>query len=529
MTMASLILIPIIFGVILYKIPLKIGKVFLMFIQLFLSVNAANLFLRSRSGEVVHEILGGTDPILYIGLRGDRIALVFVCLTIFLFTMAFIYSIRDKFFDKKFMLLFLILEGVLIGIFLTDDIFNLFVLLEVSTVVITILIMFKKDKRSIYDGLFYLIIQIISMMFFLFGIAYLYKIFGVLSIGEITNLIARGVPRETLILPFAFLMTGVCLKIGFFPLFSWVPRSYGTPSTPIVVVAILSGLFVKSSLYLFIRLNHIFYPTLDYREFFLVMAVLSGLIGFIKALSQKNIKLLLAYSTISQVGLIAVSSLISSEMAYWGGIYHILNHAILKSMLFLATGMVIDQYNTANVNEIRGLLKKMPFVSVAILFGFLGITGAPLFNGSISKYWIVGGTDTLAIESIIWIINTGTLLTYIKYASILFGDSEVKPKTDPLKAGVVLFLSIACLLGGIFGRQIVYFLYDIDLYIGISSYLNKGVIYFVQLVIGIIFYKYVISKSKALDQLGEGSLTLPQSCFILLMFFTSLIAYGIMF
>lgn len=526
MTMASLILIPVISGIILYKIPIKIGKVLLMLIQLYLSCTAIFLLLKSKAGESMYEVLGGENPILYIGLQGDRVALVFVCLAVFLFTATFIYTLKDKFFDNKFMLLFLVLQGVLIGIFLADDLFNLFVLLEVSTVVAIILIMFKKDGRAIYDGLFYLIIQIISMLFFLFGIAYMYKIFGVLSMAEISNVISE-VPSETLLLPFAFLLTGVCVKIGFFPLFSWVSHAYGAPSTPFAVLAILSGLSVKSSLFLFIRLNNLFYPALDYTRFFLALAVLTGVVGFMKALAQTNLKLILAYSTISQIGLIAVGFFIPSDISYWGSMYHILNHAMLKSLLFLTTGMIVEAYKTSNVHAIRGVWKRMPVVAVVTLVALFGVTGAPLFNGSISKYWIVAGSSGSIIEAAIWMINIGTMLTYVKYASILFGKSDAKTQTDGTKTGVILFLGAICLLGGIFGTQVVRFLFDVELSIQISDYLSKGLIYVVMVIGCIIFYRVVISKFKVFHRFVKYSLTLHQSAVALLAFFTSLIIYGI--
>ena len=530
MTMVSLILIPIIFGVILYKVPIKIGKVILMFIQSYLSVTAISLLVKSRTAGTITEVLGGDNPILYISLRADNIALAFVCLTIFLFTTTFIYTLKGEYFDNRFMLLFLVLQGLLTGIFLTDDLFNLFVLMEVSTVIVTILIMYKKDnRRVIYDGLYYLIIQIISMMFFLFGIAYIYKIFGVLSLAEISNLMAIGVPKETLILPFSFLMTGLCLKIGFFPLFSWVSRAYGTPSTPFAVLAILSGLVAKSSLFQFIRLNRLFYPTLDYTNFFLVLAILTGIIGFMKALAQKDIKLILAYSTISQIGLIIIGSLMLDEKAYWGSMYHIINHSLFKALLFLTTGIITEVYGTRNVHKIRGVFKRMPVVAGATILAILGITGAPFFNGAVSKYWILEGSSGTIFEAIIWIINTGTILVFVKYGAILFGTSEAKEKksTDIFRTSVIWLLGIVCLLGGIFGPQVVHFLFGVELSINMLDFMSKGLIYIAMLLGAHYFYRYVLMKTNLLYRFAEGSLTLPQNCLVLLIFFMTLISYGI--
>ena len=534
MTMISLILVSVLFGIILYKVPLKVGKALLLLVQGYLGFTAIFLFLQSR-GEALREILGGANNILYIELYGDQVALTFVCLTIFIFTVALLYSCNEAYFSQKFMLLLLILQGLTIGIFLTDDIFNLFILMEVSTLVVVLLIMFKKEFRCVYDGLYYLMIQIVAMLFFLFGIAYLYRVFGVLSITEMIRVLQLGadIPAQTLLLPFAFLMTGICLKIGFFPLFSWVSRSYGTPSSSFTILMILSGLLVKGNIYVFMRLNELFYPTLDYRLFFLVLAFITGVGGAIKALAQKDIKLILAYSTISQVGLIMIGLFLPNQTAGWGSMYHILNHALFKSLLFLGTGMIVDKYQSRHAHKIRGVFKEMPVVALIIIIAILGITGAPFLNGSISKYWILDGSSGTLLEPAIWIINMGTILVYVKYAMILFGKAPKALYHEQLvaprvKVSILYVLGFMCLMGGLFGTQIVYFLFDIQLTLSLASLIQKGFIYVVMMLGGAVFYRFFLSKTNKLYLFLEGSLTLPRSCFILLAFFTTLVAYGML-
>jgi len=108
-------------------------------------------------------------------------------------------------------------------------------------------------------------------------------------------------------------------------------------------------------------------------------------------MSQYDIKLILAYSTVSQIGLIIFGLSVDNSYSYYGAIYHIINHSIFKTLLFLCAGLIIDHYNTRDMRKIRGVFTSMPLLSVAMIMAMLGVTGAPLFNGSISKYLIQKG------------------------------------------------------------------------------------------------------------------------------------------
>ena len=529
MTLVTLILVPILFGVILYKAPIKVGKGIVLVVQGYLSLASVLLLKQNMEEGTFYQVLGGDNAILYNTLRGDRISLIFVCLSVFLFTMAFLYAVRvEEYFNKKFLLLFLVLQGTLNGIFITDDIFNLFVLIEVSTVLATVLIMFKREGRNAFDGVFYIVMQIVTMMFFLFGIAYIYRTFGVLNFTEMARLMELGVPRETLLLPFAFLMTGIALKIGFFPLFSWVTHAYGNQSAPFPVLAILSGLFVKSSLFFVIRMHGMFYPTLDFRTFFIALGLVTGVVGAVKALAQKDIKLMLAFSTISQIGLITMGIFDGGVTAYYGAVFHIINHALFKSLLFFTAGIIVREYKTSHVNEISGVFKRMPAVGFATLIGILGITGFPFINGSMSKYWIMAEASPM-MEMAMWAVNAGTILVFVKYGMMLLGTSPVKVKTEPVKTGVVVFMGLVCIGVGIFAANIMTVLFDVNLSIDWTSFGLKGLIYGALVLAAHGVYRWALSKTELLYRIAKSPSTVQQSCFILLAFFVSMVLYGMIF
>ena len=522
MLLVWFILIPVISGVLCYALNQHVRKYVIIFIQLVLIALVIHCFARIDVTGSIGEVLGANDSILGIELKADRISIVMVGLAIFLFTINFIYTFSDKFFDKKFTLLFMVLQGLLCGIFLSDDLFNIFVLVEVSTVIVAILIMFKKDEIAIYDGIVYLFSQIVCMAFYLFGIGYLYKIFGVLSMDAIRAAIP-SVEASQLVLPFTFILTSICLKCAFFPLFSWLPRAHGTPSAPSTVSAILSGLYVKNGIYLFLRFTLLFAPVLKMSDFFMVVSVVTAICGFLLAITQKDIKLILAYHTISQMGLISIGLNFPNETAWWGSVFHILNHALFKSLLFLTCGNIIDAYGTRDIREIRGVMKRMPVVGIATLMGILGITGAPLFNGSISKYFIQYGTKGTILEYVIILINTGTIISFVKYASMLWGDGGKKIKTDFNKTLVILLLGVLCLGCGIFSPQIIRLLFGIDVSVNSLLYLEKIGIYVITVALSLLLYKFVLSRSKKIYALTDKALTFPQITSLMIVFFIVLL------
>ncbi len=522
MLLIYFIVIPILAGVFIYAIPKVPLRSLICIIETALFAHFLFVFGDIAHNGVIHNILGADNGILGIVLIADRLSIALVGVAILLFFLSFLYTMCESFFDKKFAMLFFILQGLLCGIFLTDDLFNIYVLLEVATIVVAILIMYKRDSRSMYDGMVYLLSQVVCMVFYLFGIGYMYKIFGVLSIEKIRTMIPQADP-QSLVLPFAFIMTALCLKSAFFPLFSWLPHAHGTPSAPSSVSAILSGLYVKNGIYLFYVFANLFYPAIDYTQFFTVIAALSAILGFVLALAQRDIKLILAYHTVSQLGLIALGLCVDNVISHYGALYHIINHALFKSLLFLCAGMIIKQYKTRNIREIHGVMKTMPLTGIATLLGVLGITGAPLFNGSISKYFMQYGAKGTEIDVLITIINIGTILSFTKYSQMLWGKAETPKKQHTPKYIVTLFLGALCILGGVCGVAVMNIIFDTSLAIDSGLYLEKTVIYIVTVIGAYFAYKLIISRSAWLYKISKVTLNFQHMILCMILFFISVV------
>ena len=526
MLMASLILLPVIFGIILYKVPLKIGKFVLLGVQAVLLGLAVFLFLQTQNNQIIYTIIGGDNPILNIVFAGDRFAMLMVLATNLLFALGFAYKWSDQFFDGKLMLLYLILQGLTSGIFMTDDLFNLFILFEVSTVITTLLLMFKKNGRVVYDALYYLITQMVSMMFFLFGIGFLYRTFGVLSISTIAAGIA-SVPAQDLVLPFAFLIAGLCFKLAMFPMYSWVSRAYTINSAPITQIAVMSSILMKTGLFWFFRFNQMFAPVLDFTSFFIIFGFLTALFGAWEAILQKDIRLILAYSTVSQIGFTITTTFLGDGISTIGSYYHLFNHAIFKMLLFLAAGLLIRNYETADIYEIRGKLKANPLVAVVTLIGMLAITGFPFTSGSISKYFMSAGLNYWWQQSIFYAMSFATILVFVRYSTMFLAGVQDSFKISRLKQLTVAVLAVVTVVLGIAVSTGINFMLQVDVKVDAWAFAQKGMYYVVMVVIAGLIYRRFMYNKMHWDSKLENSLSFSKMCLVFLSFFTVLIMSGL--
>ena len=512
------VIVPILIAVFLYLFPFeKIARIIAISVQTGLLGATFYLFYLTREQDLV-TVVGDYDGILGIALRADALSSVFVLLTAFIFLMVALYSFSDKN-SRLFWFLLFIWEGTLIGVFLAGDLFNIFVLTEVATLIVSVLIMYNKNNRSMYDGLIYLMINFVVIQFYLLGLGYLYRILGVMDM-EAVSLAIRYLQDGQLVLPYALIMTFIALKCALMPLFSWLPKAHSTPGASPSVSAVLSGLHIKSGIYLFLRFQYIF-EGVAVREFFIVVGLVTAVIGVAVALSQRDIKRILAYSTIAQTGIIVAGLSTGNIYNYMGALYHIINHAIFKSALFLSAGIIVRTYGTRDIYKIRGVVKRMPVVGIASILALLGIIGMPAFNGSVSKYFLTHGLDNLT-NVIMIIINFGTVMVFIKYGSIFIGKAkqDCKPfERDMWKQVPLIILGGLCLVFGVFGEYFMFFLFNWEAYVSVLGYLEKSLIFAISLIVGVLIFKYWKKDGDLLVRISEIDLGFREMCAAIGVFF----------
>jgi multicomponent Na+:H+ antiporter subunit D len=468
--------------------------------------------------------VGGYDGFLGIVLRADPLAALMVLLTSVIFFAVGVSTMHSPLAkeNKLYMFLFFLLQGALMGLFLTRDFFNIFVLVEVTTVVLTIMLMYDRGKRNLFAGMTFIMVNIVVMQFYLFGLGYLYMVVGVLDM-EAAAAVIETLPREQLLLPYALIMTSIASKCSLLPMMTWLPKIQALTGARFTIAALMSGLQIKSGIYMFIRVQDVFgWPTED---FFMAAGILTAAAGIVLALAQKDIRLMLAYSTIAQVGLIITGLTLQGPYSTDGAVMHIVNHALFKAALFLCASQLAYAYRTTDITKMRGLWRAAPVLGVANALAVAGFVGAPLMNGSISKYFLMAGTGGW-LEIVLIAINLGTLLVFAKYCAVFFGKpAEGLRRADNLRVGVALVLGVGCLALGVGGVAAFRFLFDPFATFSMASYIEKAVIFAVSAAVAALAYKFVISRAGFLAPLSRLSVSFATIIVSIGCFFAVLLAY----
>lgn len=516
------VLLPVVAAAVGYFVQTKVYKHLLIAVQVVQVFLAAILLARVRTAGAILERLGGWQAPVGIELALDEISAPLVLLVTVVFLLLVLFNYRKLYMVNTFQFLLVSLQGVMISLFLTSDVFNVYVLTELTTIIVTVLILFKRGKPALYNGMLYLMFSILAMAFFLLGIGFVYRTFGVLDFAGITERAAAIENPRALILPYALMVTAVGMKAGLLPMFGWLPRAHAAPSAPSMVSALLSGLQVKVGIYLFIRLQQMIGLTLDTTGFFLVVGLLTAVSGFLLAICQRDIKLVLAYSTVSQIGLIMIGLTSGSVIGFWGGMLHIVNHALFKALLFLTAGLIAKEYGTRNLDQIRGTFRRMPLVTTAAFLAVLGMTGAPFFNGSISKYLIESGLAAgTRWQAAIYLVNFGTMLVFTRYATVFFGrpaarsggssvtDRSTRP-VDPWTRVVALVFGAAILGIGLFAGPVMSALFPVESPLELVSgatAAGKAVAFAGTLAAAVTVYLFGVSRLSVLERVREMSVS----------------------
>ncbi len=398
--------------------------------------------------------IGGIPVAIFLVLDGlsafllPLINLIFFCSI--LFSVRYITEVNQK--PKYYTMLLLILNG-LNGVVLTGDIFNLFIFLELAAISSYSLLAFKLGKEELEASFKYLIFGRIGSAFILLGIIFLYFSTGTLNMADIAR---QSIPPAITSKVAVLFLLGFGIEAGLFPLHMWLPDAHQNAPAPIS--AIFSGILIKIlGLYSMIRL---FYNVLGVTDtasnLLLIIGNLSMFFAVMVALYQWDFKRLLAYHTISQVGYIVVGLGLNTPLSIFGGLFHLLNHSLFKSLLFLNSGAIEHSTGTRDLRKLGNLRESMPFTYLTNLVGSFSISGIPPFNGFWSKLVIIiaalqaGETLTALNATLVSILTLASFLKVLKYA--FWGESgELKNSREvfPSMYTPMFILALLCLLSSL--------------------------------------------------------------------------------
>ncbi|SEV82691.1 proton-conducting transporter transmembrane domain-containing protein [Natrinema salifodinae] len=389
------------------------------------------------SGEAVTHKLGGYPRTYGIELVADQFSMLIVLLVTGVALGVLAYTRRGGPRGNTFYTAYLLLIGGLLGISLTGDVFNLFVFLEITSIATYALVASGDGPEAAVAALKYLILGTVAASMYLIGVAFVFMATGTLNMVELADAIPDAERLTLLRAGFAFMVVGFAVKVAQWPLHTWQPSAYNR--APDGVTPLIAALVSTASAYAFGRVIVTVFEV-DYisstmpRAAAIVVTIgcVSVLAGTVLAVIQSEVKRMLAYSSVSQFGLVIAAYGVviagNSETAFIGAAIHLVGHGLLKAGLFLGAGLVAISYDARTVDEYAGLAKDRPIAAGTMAVLLLALVGVPPGVGFVGKWYIAVG----AVQSELWpvaaVIFLSTMLT-LAYAARLIEKMYFTPSS----------------------------------------------------------------------------------------------------
>lgn len=364
------------------------------------AVIAAVLLVAVDSGEptVVH--VGGWAPPFGIVLVVDRLSAIMLLISAIVLLVVLVYAVGQGIADRHretpvsiFNPSYLILSAGVFNAFIAGDLFNLYVGFEILLSASYVLLTLGGTGERIRAGVTYIIVSLVSSLFFLSAIALIYGATGTANIAQLSVRLAELPDNVQLILHLLLLMA-FGIKAAVFPLSFWLPDSY--PTAPAPVTAVFAGLLTKVGVYAIIRTETVIFTESDLTLLLMVVGGATMLIGILGALTQADIKRLLSFTLVSHIGYMIFGIAVGTQLGYSATIYYVVHHITVQTTLFLTTGLIERFGGATSINRLAGLLKASPYLAILFFIPALNLGGIPPFSGFLGKVglFLAGADDT---------------------------------------------------------------------------------------------------------------------------------------
>lgn len=330
----------------------------------------------------------------------------------------------------------------LLGITITGDAFNLFVFLEISSLSSYVLISLGADRRALTAAFRYLVLGTVGATFYIIGVGLLYQMTGTLNMVDLAERLPAVADTRTILVALGFITVGVGLKLGLFPVHVWLPNAYAY--APSVVTAFLAATATKVAVYVLLRIYFTIFGTeifaaLPIDEFLLVLGLIAVLSMSAVAIYQSNVKRLLAYSSVAQVGYMVIGISLVSVTGLTATILHVFNHALIKGALFLVLAAVFFKIRSVKLEDMAGLGKAMPFTMAAFVLAGFSLIGVPLTVGFVSKWYLILGALEKGWWPVAGIVLISSLLAIIYFWKVIeVAYFKPRPEGAPVVSEVPL-------------------------------------------------------------------------------------------
>lgn len=390
---------------------------------------AAGLLIQVLDSGPISYAMGGWKPPIGIEYRVDIFNAFLLLLVSIIGAVIMPYAKRSV--EKEiaperhawFYAIYLLCLCGLLGMAITGDAFNVFVFMEVSSLAAYTLIAMGRDRRALLAAYQYLIMGTIGATFYVIGVGLLYSMTGTLNMADIASRLGGIENSRAVLAALAFLTVGISLKLALFPLHVWLPNAYAY--APSMATVFLAATATKVAVYLLLRYFYtvfgasIIFSNLPVTEIFLILSLAAMFGASIVAVFQDDVKRMLAYSSVGQIGYITLGIAIANLTGLTGGIVHLFNHALMKAALFMAIGAVFYRIGSVKLDDLAGIGKRMPITMGAFVIAGLSIIGVPGTVGFVSKWYLVLGAFEQGWWWLAFLIVASSLISVIYIGRIV--------------------------------------------------------------------------------------------------------------
>jgi multicomponent Na+:H+ antiporter subunit D len=362
-------------------------------------LTAIGLLVRVMQVGVVEYHLAGWAPPVGIAYRVDHLnalVLVAVAAVAFMNLLGTRPLVAETFGDRlgPFYTLYILMVAGLLGIVVTGDAFNLYVLLEIAALTGYALVGMGEGRAPL-SSLNYIFMGTVGASFYLLGVGYLYLVTGTLNMADLAVRLPALYSSKVVVSAFVLCLVGLCIKMGFFPLHAWLPNAYSHAPDP--VSSLVAPLMTKVMIYVMVRIMlFVFTPAFAFDQMTISepmvwLAVVAIVAGSFLALSTRRLKRMLTYIVVAEVGYMVGGFWLGNRLGISGAILHIVNDAAMTFCVFLAAAAIIKKIGSDAIDDMQGLFKKMPVTMAVFVVAGLSIIGVPPTCGFFSKWYLISG------------------------------------------------------------------------------------------------------------------------------------------
>ncbi|MFM7064276.1 MAG: proton-conducting transporter membrane subunit [Actinomycetes bacterium] len=409
--------------------------------------------------------MGGWPDAISITFVADRLGALMLVVGNLMMLAVLVYALAQGASDERspwYAPAYLALIAGVSGAFLAGDLFNLFVCFEILLMASYVLLTLEGTDDQIRSGTTYVVLNVVESLVLVTGVALVYATTGTLSMAELPERL-DALPDGVALGLSLLLLVAFGLKAAVFPLFSWLPDSY--PAAPSPVSAVFAGLLTKVGVYAILRMQTQWFPGTN-RTLLLVVAGATMVVGVLGAIAQSDIKRILSFHIVSQIGYMIAGIALGGVAAVAAVVYYVVHHIPVKTSLFLVDGVVEQDTGTSALDRLSGLARRSGALAALFLVPALSLAGLPPFSGFVGKLGIVSvGLD----QGQWWIVGVAlvvSILTLVSMMKIWTGafwgpaPAEDRPgvlRHHPLMSGVTTFVVVLTLVVALFAGPIFRF------------------------------------------------------------------------